>query len=353
MNECRRYAIHFDWIPGHSQNGPVGIWNEDGECHYPVSTGALQAKGAQSFADRGNAHTYETWLAMREETTSTYGANWSPIDTNQPMEVVIESMVAEFLAVEHPTLTHVADVPDIHDAEDVDEPAPVVAPATPAMRRIISESWWIASELATRHPEHLIWEMHPGGGMYDCLALWKPGEDPSVQLNRAGSLHVLTSTDFHLSWSDVLADQSPHGPVKAIEEAARLTLGGSRPSSTRRTLAYRFIATLLRLQLHDRHTWDARNEFLDSVWNHDNLRGYLGRFPAAAEAARTAPEIGLPGEPQSHFWAILRDEEPVAIISIDGVLYRDSGTFDLMAEYQAVGRSITHVVAKCAGDWLH
>jgi hypothetical protein len=359
VNECRRYAIHIDWIPGHAQNGPVGIWNENGEYHYPVSTAALQTKGAQSFANRGNAHTYETWLAMRAETTSTYGANWSPIDTNEPMQAVIEAMVTEFLAVEHPPSSFVSDVPDSHDADadshdaDADERTQAAAPAVPAMRRIVSESWWIASVLAARHPEYLVWEMHPGGGMYDCLALWKPGEHPSVQMNRVGSIHVLSSTDFRLNWSDVLADPSPHGTVKAIEGAAGLPMGGPRPSSTPRTLAYRFIATLLRLQLHDRHDWDARNEFLDSAeWEVEELRGYLDRFPVAVEAARTAPEIGLHSEPQSHFWAILRDEEPVAIISIDGVLYRDGETFDLMAEYRVAGRSITRVVVKCAGDWL-
>lgn len=351
MSELRRYAIHFDWIPGHAQNGPVGIWNENGENHYPESTAALHQKGAQSFADRGSVHTFETWLAMREETTSAYGPNWSSIDADESMETVIEVMVAEFLAVEHPPKILMGEVRDVHDSEEF---AQVTAPMEPAIRRVVSESWWIASELVARHPEYLVWEMHPGGGMYDCLALMKPGgESPDVQLNRVGSLHVLSSRDFHLSWSEVFRDPSPHATVKAIESAARIKLDGPRSSSTPRTLVYRFISTLLKMQIQDRHTWDARNEFFDSSHsNVENFRGYLDRFPAAAEAARSAPRLGLPGEPQCHSWAILRDEEPVAIISTEGVLYRDSETFDLMVEYRASERSIMRVVAKCVGDWL-
>ncbi|MET4639586.1 hypothetical protein [Mycetocola sp. 2940] len=346
----RRYAIHFEWIPGHAQNGPVGIWNEFGEYHYPESTVALQEKGAQSFADRGTAHTYTTWLAMREETTSIYGANWSSIDSRAPMDAVIETLVADFLSVEHPTMTFEADGLEVPIAEEIEMTAPAMAPAE---RHIIAESWWIISELAARHPEYLAWEMHPGGGMYDCLALLKPGESPVVQLNRAGSLHVSTKSDFRLSWESVFANPSPHGPVKAIEEAAGLPLNGPRPASTHRTLAYRLIAKLLSMQLHDRHYWDARNEFLDSSdWDAEELRGYLDYFPMAAVAARSASRLGLHSEPQSHFWAILRDDTPIAVVSIEGVLYRKGRAFDLMDEYQAAGKSITGVVAKCFGDCL-
>lgn len=353
MSELHRYAIHFDWIPGHSQNGPVGIWNEHGECHYPKAMAALQVEGAQSYSSRGTSHTFESWLAMREETTSTYGANWSSIDTDESMETVIEAMAAEFLAVEHPQMTFIADAADSPNASEVDEPGRSTLSEAPSLRRIIAESWWIASELAARHPEYVVWEMHPGGGTYDCLALLKPGdESPDVQLNRAGSLHVL-SGDFHLSWREVLADPSSHGPVKSIEEAAGLTLNEHRPPSTQRTLTYRFIGALLRMQIHDRYTWDARNEFLDSSgWESADFRGYMARFPAAVAAARSTTNLGLYGEPQSHFWAILRDEKPVGLVSVEGVLYRDNGTFDLMAEYRAAGRSLTLVITKCVGDWL-
>ncbi|WP_454116041.1 TY-Chap2 family putative peptide chaperone [Microbacterium aurum] len=46
--------------------------------------------------------------------------------------------------------------------------------AHPATRFVIAQSWWIASELVRRHPDLVIHESHPGGGMYDCLT----GLDP-------------------------------------------------------------------------------------------------------------------------------------------------------------------------------
>ncbi|WP_157607259.1 TY-Chap2 family putative peptide chaperone [Sanguibacter suarezii] len=354
MSEVHRYAVHLDWIPGHGQNGPVGIWNERGECHYPQATAALQAEGAQAFSDRGASHTFESWLEMREETTSAYGANWSSIDTDEPMETAIEAMVAQFLAVSHPEAALVSDTGDSLDANEI-EPDSSIVPDEPSLRRIIAESWWIASELAARHPEYVVWEMHVGGGLYDCLALLLPGGTiPDVQMNRAGSLHVISNADFHLSWREVLGDPSPHGSVKAIEEAARLALPGPRPRSTRRTLTYRFIAALLRMQIHDRHSWDVRNEFLDSSdWEEEESRGYVERFPTAAAAAKITTKLGVYGEPSSHFWAILRDEVPIAVVSVEGVLYREDGTFDLMAEYRGAGRSVARVIAKCVGDWLN
>ncbi|MGD4206363.1 hypothetical protein QT666_22610, partial [Xanthomonas citri pv. citri] len=43
-----------------------------------------------------------------------------------------------------------------------------------ANRFAIAQSWWLASELVRRHPELMIYEMHPGGGQYDVLCVATP-----------------------------------------------------------------------------------------------------------------------------------------------------------------------------------
>ena len=107
--------------------------------------------------------------------------------------------------------------------------------------------------------------------------------------------------------------------LKAIEQAAGLSSAAGRLPTTVRSVAYRFISTLLRLQLNDRHTWDVRNESPDSSdWDAQELRGFLPLFSRAVEAARSAPSNGLHHEPESHFWAVLRDGIPVGIVSIEG-----------------------------------
>jgi hypothetical protein len=65
VNECRRYAIHIDGTPGHAQDGPVGIWNENGEPYYPESAIALQAKGVQVIAMRAPGEGSQTAAGCR------------------------------------------------------------------------------------------------------------------------------------------------------------------------------------------------------------------------------------------------------------------------------------------------
>ncbi|MGH3703464.1 MAG: hypothetical protein ACRDT9_02440 [Agromyces sp.] len=228
---------------------------------------------------------------------------------------------------------------------------------SPARRRVLAESWWIASELASRHPDHIVYEIHPGGGMYDCLTLAQPGRDgPGViMLNREGTIHVHApidgGTDFGLTWANALSADSPHDVVKQLEIAARIQLARKRPPTTQRTLVYRVIAAFLALQLNDRHQWDARSEFLDTSGYGGGARGYLAGFPDARNAADGAKLIGIPGEPESHFWAVLRNGEPIAVMSINGMLYTGESTIELLPLYRRLG-SVAAVVTQALGRWL-
>jgi hypothetical protein len=204
-------------------------------------------------------------------------------------------------------------------------------------RFIISQSWWLASEFVRRHPELVIHEMHPGGGMCDVLCVFEPGVDAfggttQVMLNRAGTIqvHYPQPTERHperiASWLEVTDDANPHRFLRRIEDAAGLGHPSKAPASTPRALAYRFISTALTMLGNDRHRWYARNEFWDTssetdYEEDDDLRQYLTRFPAAVRDLEHTTRLGVVREPFSYFWALLRDEEPVAILSIEGRLY--------------------------------
>ncbi|CAN5262267.1 hypothetical protein BH09ACT3_BH09ACT3_08640 [soil metagenome] len=244
----------------------------------------------------------------------------------------------------HPTGTFAAE----HDGRTENGDVP------PAPRFVIAQSWWVAAEVARRHPVLIIHEMHPGGGMYDCLALLTPdGHKPIVQLNRVGTLHIPAVPEYRVDWNEVMSARSPHAVVKEIEEVAQLGQVVKAPKSTPRVLAYRFIATLLTMTVNDRHAWDARNEFLDSSGDELlELRGYLDGFPKAQRDSATTPPIGLWQEPHSHFWAVLRDEEPIAMVSIEGWVYRRDTALDLALLYSESGHSITRVVTAVLGDLL-
>jgi hypothetical protein len=348
------YAVHYRWIPDHAMQGPVGIWNEAGDSYYPEVTAHLRGSGAPPSGKVPTHFTFVGWLEMKSESTGTY-ENWSRVDSDLPMQVVLDELQTEFFSVAHPVKSITVADTEVSDPDESADSYPTASKpviSDPANRRVIAESWWIASELVARHPDHVVYEMHPAGGSYDCLAIRLPtSAHYAVMLNRVGSIQVLT-TGFGVTWHEALAAASPHDLVKRIEREVGLELRGKRPPTTSRTLAYRVIAAFLELQVNDRFFWDARCEFLDSSDGYaEELNGYLAGFPAAQAALAGTPRLGLPHEPESHFWALLRDDEPVAIISMEGYLYVDEQPVELLRLYQE-SRSVINVVVSTLGRWL-
>ncbi|WP_427846502.1 hypothetical protein [Cryobacterium arcticum] len=222
-------------------------------------------------------------------------------------------------------------------------------------RFIVSHSWWIASELVRRHPELIVYEMHPGGGSYDLLCVTHPevvspggATYPRVMLNRAGTIQVHDGQHHEIigTWNDAFAAATPHTIIKAIEKFFAVP-PEKAPETTPRALVYRFIATALSISVNALHPWDARCEFVDSSGEDDPRAGYLSNFPAAVEALRSTPAIGIWGEPQSHFWALLLGQDPVAIISIEGTLYLPTGKpINLMKTYLEHERRIVPMTVR-------
>ncbi len=224
-------------------------------------------------------------------------------------------------------------------------------------RFVNAESWWIASQLARRHPELLVYEMHPGGGQYDvlCIAqaeelsLGAPGLSPKVMINRAGSIqvHDADQMDVVATWDEVLRSAHPHSALLEIENRARLASPRSTPKAEPRTLTYRVIAGILQVLVNDKDPWDVRCESLDSSGMSSGNHGFIAGFPAAIESSREAPRLGIYGEPESHFWALLRGKSPVAMLSIDGQMFLTSGeTVSLMSVYGSEGRNLRKTVAR-------
>lgn len=362
------YAIHYAWIDGHSAKAPVGLWGEGGVSHYLPETEGLRAAGSLAETE-GSRMAWERWVEKRTEWGSSQGASWEGIESDKTMPELLAELRAEFFSQPHPPLKIL--IPDIlapgskEDFGGAEEESEDEAPREPAERFVIAQSWWLASELVRRHPQLLVHEMHPGGGMYDVLALYTPPYDAGatqIMLNRAGTIQVHhISGDPHNdvllgTWADLLAADDPHWMVKNIEDAARLRLAKKAPASTPRALSFRFISAALSATINDRHVWDARNEFIDSSSSYPGsaeVNGYLDAFPAVRDDLRTTPSI--PGEwhePESHYWAILRDQKPVAIVSIEGRVYCRDRRYDLARAYSEQNRQMLPLIITVLGDLL-
>lgn len=223
-------------------------------------------------------------------------------------------------------------------------------------RFVNAESWWIASQLARRHPELLVYEMHPGGGQYDVLCVARPeelatsapGSSPKIMINRAGSIqvHDAERSVVVATWEQVLTSAHPHSAVLEIERHAKLTAPRVTPKAAPRTLTYRVIAGILQVLVNDKQPWDVRCESFDSSGMSSEDHGYINSFPAAASSAVSTPRLGIYGEPTSHFWTLLRGKKPVAMLSIEGQFFPAHGEgSSLMDLYDSEGRNVRKTVA--------
>lgn len=380
----KKYAVHYVWIDlragdrygdrarnvyinvmkGFAAATPVGIWAEDGSSvHLDDFMPSTETHAALklSLAKLG----LSKWVEQLDARHGTWSDGWAVTESDDTADSLLESLHMAFLA-EHPPVDKPVEMPQVavdvgatvakEDSDDAAEDSETANDdaAGPAQRHVIAQSWWVASELARRHPELVIHEMHPAGGMYDCLALLTPDElQPFVQLNRVGAIHVMARPEYRTTWTEAFEAASPHTVVKEIEQVAGLTIPAKAPASTPRALAYRFIAAALNATVNDRHRWDARNEFIDS--SDDNptvLNGYLAGFPDVRRSLLATPQIGLWHEPESHYWALLRDESPIAIVSIEGVVYRPYSQIDLATEYRRHDSRMLPVVVSALADVL-
>lgn len=356
----RAHNVYTQAIAGTSAQAPVGVWEQNGSAQYRPGF-APAAEVLDAMRHELEHLDIETWVDQRDAKHGTWGDGWSVIHSALSADDLLQSLHSSFVDT-NPPITPEQNPPEqIRDATmtatELDEPlqgGDQVPEYRPAARFVIAQSWWIASELVRRHPELLIHESHPGGGMYDCLTLLAAQTRmPVAQINRAGSIQVNAASDFSARWDQVFSAPSPHALVKQIEAAAGLRQPARTPRSTRRGLSYRFIAAALNMTVNDRHAWDARNEFIDAAdwWPGDaELHGYLETFPKATADLSSTPQIGLWHEPQSHFWALLRAEEPVALVSIEGKVYIRDRTIDLRSEY-STGKPMQLIVATVLSEF--
>lgn len=353
------YAIHHDWIDGHAMQGPVGIWNELGESHYPASTEHLRGRGHR-VKSRPQGRSWAGHLEYLTETASAYNANWSVVESERSMQELIEALHSTFLADSHPVKNFEAPESQLNPHQESDggeedsaEPEVSTDPPQvhPATRFVLAQTWWVASEFVHRHPD---WAIRYGDHL-SYLTLVNPSGDLPHAVCNPDTVHLFAEGSVHETIRNLLSADDPHSVIKEVERFLGNAPRKGAPPSTPRSLAYRFLTAALTMTVNDRATWDVRNEILgDDEWGDGVVRGfYLASFPEA-ELATTyiRSEDWDRGEQLRHFWALLRDESPVAIVSVEGTVYRPDRKIDLMAEYRLHEGRMLPVVVSALADLL-
>jgi len=337
------FAVHYDWTEDYATQVPVGIWNEHGESYYPPDTAHLKDRGHRA-STRPATRTWAQHLAYLTDTSSAYNANWAIVSSEQSMEETLEAIWQGFLASNPPT-----EPLQLTVAEPADSPMDM-APE-PAERFLIAQTWWIASEFARSHPDWAIRFGDQGG----YLTLVDPeGEMLRIVVN-PGAIHLFGQDSTHTTIAHPLSTAHPHEAVKAIERFIGDPPHLKTPASTPRTLAYRLLAAVLNVTVNEKARWEIRNEITgdDSLGDGPIRAGLVPQFPDAAHDARAVrSEAWDLGEPLRHYWAILRDNHPVAIVSTEGRAYLPDRTIDLQPAHETNGRSMLRLVTELIGDLL-
>lgn len=224
-------------------------------------------------------------------------------------------------------------------------------------------SWRLVAELVRRHPDEL-WALRtfPFEGHYDCLSVVRrssPLEWPALRINRKGchadfswfgqGEPAAVAGEQLIRWTDCVNAEEPRDWLIELESTVGLSKPRSRklPPSTPASLAIRWIAQFLSVQVGSRPRWTA--------WTVID--------PAASAYAYSFDELPGPGgwvEKQGGdpaavhgVWFVgTHDGTPRLALSWSGDLWSASGKHWHLPTERRSGESITGLVVRTSGPLL-
>jgi len=183
-------------------------------------------------------------------------------------------------------------------------------------RQVIeAASWRLVCELFRRYPDRFVLiQTHPGGGVYDCLALLNRDHKEVAGFNRDGSMRVCDppgEVDPTKTYSDIWRQVVEADDLKTVVDRIAATLRLPRvhhlPKGTPEVIVYRLIADFLAHTVFGRVEWRCLNGFEDTSGVGGGVRTkWFDRFPLAKDGLRERRKDDVLGEPAYRFWFICR-----------------------------------------------
>lgn len=228
----------------------------------------------------------------------------------------------------------------------------------PADRFTLSRAWWIAGQLVRRHPALMVSRVI-NEEKSPLVIVHDPAETTCIQFDLPAWIQYMTPEGLHrITWAEVFAATDPRAVVRTIETEAGIGAPIEAADSPQ-SLVYRTIACTLALGLDSTATWQAFPAWVD-VMNPDETNWELfdafptGRALASGVIDAALDRVATGGDFTFHqpVWALLRDVEPVALLSVGGSVHTSTGEVDLAAAFEQAGRSISAMTAALFGDYL-
>jgi len=155
-----------------------------------------------------------------------------------------------------------------------------------ASRLLLAESWRIAAELVSRHPELRIsrvegTDQNPLLVVHRGATGWRAQFDlfSGISFERSGTFH-------HYDWLAVFAQDDPLVVIKKLQVASGLRIIPARRRETPCSLAYQAIAGILSMKVNSSRSWQAHQLALfDGAEGQTIHGGVLDEFPSAQKSA--------------------------------------------------------------------
>lgn len=225
-------------------------------------------------------------------------------------------------------------------------------------------AWWIAAEIIRRHPDEIrVVETHPGGGLYDCVSLFRRDANDSAAADMNLEGHITHASwfgnpggdraagiaDARFNWLEVLASEDRRSYViEALEGACGLKSPKKSPPTTSRSIGPRLLARFAGAAAFTTRTWHICNAVYDSsgMWSGVNKWVHDIKGPEFE-----SQKGDLLREPYYRYWFVLDHErKPVSVTDVDlGFAWRrdrPNMTYNLMELYVAYDSHIDRVMAE-------
>ncbi|WP_157155713.1 hypothetical protein [Diaminobutyricimonas sp. LJ205] len=225
----------------------------------------------------------------------------------------------------------------------------------PADRFLSAQMWWLASELARRHPHLMIGGVEVENSRL--LVLHDEQDSMSIQWELDGGCkYLVDGVVQRISWIEMMAAANPHEIVERIERATGLGVPRAMPETSGRALTYQLIASALATAANDRHDWHAvpapmrfdgepDSPYLEAFESVDAaVSGYI-------DAVTSDLAAGRPVYFFQPFWVLLRDLEPVVILDTAGVAHTYFAETELLPLYESINRNVTLTTMRVVGAY--
>jgi len=224
-------------------------------------------------------------------------------------------------------------------------------------------SWRLLTETVRKSPKRLrIYEMHPGDGQYDCLALYTVEQDSLAYLNRVGSFTPFAtlrdegvgpvSAEPWKIWDELQYDSKPQKLVDELCQRIGLKPPQKLPPTTPPALIYRLIAELVSWTVGRPQLWECRSGYLDSSgWDGCGIRDeFFAPFEQARQRLEVREQNDFLDNPAYRFWFLLRDGEPMLCLETTGTVWNRHGeSLEAFLAYQKEKR-LWPLIMRIAGD---